>query len=102
MAIRREINFFEKTYISSTSFNINSPISWTFTSVGIALVVESNDSTDVVEYSFNGVDVHGDMTPLTPTEAIIFDNRAHGKIWFRRSTPGDPVLVRVEAWRYEA
>lgn len=98
-------NFFQKIYVSSTSF-ASHKISWDFTSVGIAIMVESNDPTDVVEYSFDGDNpsqpVHGDMTPLMPSEGIIFDNRSESKIWFRCKTAGKSVLVRIEAWRCDA
>lgn len=97
---RRDTNFFTKIYVSNTEFELLA--NWNFNSVGLALMVESNDSTDVIEYSFDGENVHGDMTPKMPSEAIVFDNRAQSKAWFRRAAPGAPVLVRVEAWRYEA
>ena len=101
MVVRRKnSNFFERLSISSTSFDILAK--WNFNSQGIALMVESNNSSDVIEYSFDGETVHGDMTPLLPSEAMMFDGRAQNKIWFRRATPGDSVIVRVEAWRYEA
>lgn len=97
---RRDINFFNKYRVSSTSFEVVA--SWNFISIGIALMVESNNSADVIQYSFDGETVHGDMTPLMPSEAIIFDNRFVNKVWFRRATPGEPVLVRVESWRNES
>jgi len=95
----KDINYFHKFHVASTEFKLFA--TWNFTSVGIALMVESNNSADVIEYSFDGETVHGDMTPKMPSEAIIFDNRAQSKIWFRRVIPGIPVLVRVEAWRNE-
>ncbi len=97
---RKDSNFFGKYRVSSTNFEVVAI--WNFTSVGIALMVESNNPADVIQYSFDGQTVHGDMTPLLPSEGIVFDNRFQSKVWFRRATPGDPVLVRVEAWRNEA
>ena len=94
-------NFFQKMNITSTNFAAHM-VSWDFTSAGIALMVESNNAADVVEYSFDGTNVHGDMTPLMPSEGIIFDNRSESKIWFRRKTAGAAVLIRVEAWRCDA
>jgi len=55
-----------------------------------------NEGTQVIEYSFNGNTLHGDLTPGTPTQAIIFDNRRVSRIWFRTSAPGQ--TIRVEAW----
>lgn len=97
---RKDNNFFGKYNVSSTSFEIVA--TWNFISIGIALMVESNDVTDVIQYSFDGENVHGDMTPTMPSEGIVFDNRFQSKVWFRRETPGDSVLVRVEVWRHQA
>jgi hypothetical protein len=99
---RRNKNFFTKLQISNTAFVVAQRAKWDFNSVGLALLVESNDSNDVVQYSFNGKDVHGDLTPLLPSEGIVFDNRFENNVWFRRVTPGDPVTVRIEAWQYDA
>lgn len=96
----RDVNFFEKLYVSSTVFD--TVVTWNFNSVGIALMVQDDDATNVIQYSFDGETVHGDMVPTYPSEAIIFDNRLANKVWFRRATPGDSVLVRVEAWRHGA
>jgi hypothetical protein len=95
----KDVNYFHKFHVETTEFKMLA--NWNFNSVGIALMIESDDPTDVVQYSFDGETVHGDMTPKMPSEAIIFDNRSQSKIWFRRATPGGPVLTRVEAWRNE-
>jgi hypothetical protein len=97
---RKDTNFFNKYRVSSTAFEVVA--TWNFTSIGIALMVESNDAGDVIQYSFDGVTVHGDMTPTFPSEGIVFDNRFQSKVWFRRANPGSAVLVRVEAWRHQA
>lgn len=55
-----------------------------------------NEGNAVVEYSFNGNTLHGDMTPNSPTTAIFFDNRRVSAIWFRTTVPGQ--IIRVEAW----
>jgi hypothetical protein len=96
----RDINFFEKLHISSTVFD--TVVGWNFNSIGIALMVQDDDATNVIQYSFDGETVHGDMVPTYPSEAIIFDNRVASKVWFRRATPGGPVIVRIEAWRHGA
>lgn len=97
---RRDTNYFEKFYVSSITWDILAK--WKFNSIGIALLVESNDPTDVIQYSFDGENVHGDLTPGMPSQGIVFDNRIANAIWFRRASPGDVVLVRVEAWRHDA
>jgi len=98
MVRNKETNFFDKLYVTSTSFSDHT-VQWSFTSVGIAIMLESNDVTDVVQYSFDGITVHGDMTPTFPSEGIIFDGRRQSKIWFQRESSGQPVIVRIEAWR---
>ena len=99
-ARNKDSNYFHKLHVSSIEFDVFAK--WNFNSVGLALMVESNDPTDVVQYSFDGKTVHGDMTPMMPSEAIVFDNRAQSIVYFRRAEPGNPVLVRVESWRYES
>jgi len=99
---RRNKNFFAKLQVSNTAFVMAQRAKWDFNSVGLALLVESNDPNDVVQYSFNGTEVHGDLTPLLPSEGIVFDNRFENNVWFRRVTPGSPVTVRVEAWQHDA
>jgi hypothetical protein len=98
MAKFKDTNFFDKIEVSTTAFE-DSTVKWNFISIGFGLVVESSDTTDVIEYSFDGQTVHGDLTPGTPTEAIMFDNRSQCQVWFRRFTVGSPVIVRIEAWR---
>ena len=100
MARNREINYFTKVNVSSTSFELLA--NWNFNSIGIALLVESTNSDDVIQYSFDGKNVHGDLTPLLPSQGIVVDNRIANKIWLRRAIAGGAVLVRVEAWRHDA
>lgn len=95
---KRTKNFFHKMDVSSTGFVNTQRVSWDFNSTGLALLVESNDPDDVVQYSFDGKEVHGDLTPLLPSEGIVFDNRWENNIWFRRVNSGGTVVVRIEAW----
>lgn len=90
----RDHNFFEKTTVNDAAFpdSANVLINVRYVN-GFSLV---NEGSAVVEYSFNGNTVHGDLTPGTPTEAIFFDNRRVSKIWFRTASAGQ--IVRVEAW----
>ena len=89
----KDYNFFTKISITDTSFPNESQITIPFAEQsGFSLV---NEGATVIEYSFNGITLHGDLTPATPTAAIIFDNRRIPAIWFRASAPS---TVRVEAW----
>lgn len=99
---RRNKNFFTKLEVSSTKFIPSQRAKWDFNSTGLAILVESDQVNDVVQYSFNGNDVHGDLTPLTPSEGIIFDSRFESSVWFRRAESGGIVVIRVEAWQHDA
>lgn len=99
---RRRKNFFTKLNITSTSFVAGQRAQWGFNSVGLALLVESNNALDAVQYSFDGDEVHGDLTPLLPSEGIVFDNRFESNVWFRLVNGGRTALVRIEAWQHEA
>ena len=92
-----KFNFFDRILIATTDF-ADHKVSWSFNSAGIMLLNESTTPADVVQYSFNGVDVHGDLRPGTPAAGIAFDNRIESSIYFRLETAGSGVLVRAEAW----
>ncbi len=89
----KDYNFFAKVTITDTSFPSESQITIPFAGQGGFSLV--NEGAAVVEYSFNGNTLHGDLTPGTPTAAMIFDNRRISAIWFRASSS---CLIRVEAW----
>ncbi len=89
----KDYNFFTKITVTDTSFPTNSQVTIPFSGqTGFSLV---NEGSVKIEYSFNGSTLHGDLTPGTPTAAIIFDNRRISAIWFRASSSS---IVRVEAW----
>ena len=98
---RKDKNFFKKMTVSSTNF-AQHKVNWSFNSTGLALMVESDKKADRVEYSFDGETVHGDLDPVLPSQAIIFDDRHENTIWFRRASGTTSVVVRIEAWRTEA
>ena len=88
-------NFFKKVTVTSENFVNDADALITVKYVRQFSFV--NEGADVIQYSFNGNTLHGDLTPGTPTAAIIFDNRPVTKIWFRLTGSGSSV-VRVEAW----
>lgn len=65
-------------------------------------VIFTNESTaQVVEYSFNGTTVHGqlDGTATSTTRIMTFLNRPISLIWFRlKSGSAGPATVTVTAW----
>lgn len=89
----KDFNFFTKINITDTTFPNESQVVIPFAGqTGFSLM---NEGGVVVEYSFNGNTLHGDLTPGTPSAGIIFDNRRISAIWLRSSAP---CLVRIEAW----
>lgn len=55
-----------------------------------------NRGTHVVQYSFDGSTVHGDLNPADVSKGMSFDNRCECKVWFRGLDGYG--TVRVEAW----
>lgn len=94
--VGKDFNFFQKLTISSATFNNNSDVNFSFR--GRASFTFSNEGTGVIEYSFNGNTLHGDMTPGTASAALTFDNRQATAVWFRLKS-GSASIVRVEAWQ---
>ena len=88
-----KFNYFKIITVNTSSFPVDPQVSFAFNSQGIILY---NRGTSVVEYSFDGVNVHGDLDPTDSTAGISFDHRVECKIFFR--TAGASQTVRVEAW----
>jgi hypothetical protein len=93
-----DYNFFGKFNITATSMpttpqcfiNLSLPCS------GFSL---QNEGLHVVQYSFNGKTIHGDLTPGTPLASIMFQNRVASKIFFFVPDGySSGINVRVEAW----
>lgn len=95
LTLKNEIDFFKKVEISSTEFD--SSVKWAFNSTSLSIFVESNNANDIIEYSFSGHVVHGEINPAF-FKGIFFDNRQRNVIFLRRKSPGQSVVVRVEAW----
>jgi len=91
----KDFNFFRKVDSSSTFFTETALIAFNFK--GLASFSLVNEGAGVVEYSFNGNTLHGDMIPGTVTASLFFDNRRVSKIWFR-SPGGGTNTMRIEAW----
>lgn len=96
----RDFNFFQKISITNTTFNTDADMVITFPTFTTTFQLESG--AGIVQYSFNGIHVHGDMTPFvvasgSPYSAnLSFVNRPICKIWFLTSTGTS--VVRVESW----
>jgi hypothetical protein len=97
VTLGRDFNFFQKLSISqTTTFGADCDVVITFSTQSVMLL---NLGTGVVEFSFNGNTVHGELNSANPSAGLTFDNRVISKIWFRvqsGSTP--PINVSVMAW----
>lgn len=95
-------NFFQKISVTATTFGggsvtgVQPDVIITFTTQGIQLL---NLGTGVVEFSFNGNTVHGELNSANPSVGLTFDNRVVSKIWFRvQAGSTGPITVSVNAW----
>ena len=105
----RDYNYFKEVIINSTTFggdtypdgysiadgyNCNAII-W-FKPEGIILF---NKSTAIIEYSFNGTTLHGELdgTSGSLTKMLTFYNRIQSKIWFRVKS-GGPGTIQIHSW----
>lgn len=99
----RDFNFYQKIDVTATDFGSNSIDGYqpdmiiTFPTQTVMFLNEN--SSGVIEYSFNGNTVHGELDPTLPTRGMTFDNRVISLIWFRiKSGSSGPIMVRVDAW----
>lgn len=93
----RDFNFFQKLSVTVTgAFNTDCDMVITFPTQAIMML---NLGAGVVEYSFNGNTVHGELNSSNPSAGMAFDNRVVSKIWFRVQTGSTaPIEVSVQAW----
>jgi hypothetical protein len=94
-------NYFKSIEVSNTTFGVSTDgykpdVFIPFVTQGFSIM--SGETTGVVEYSFNGITVHGEVDAAGASKALIFDNRVACKIWFRVKTGTNPHTIRFEAW----
>lgn len=97
----RDFNFFQKVSVSATTFGGGSVDGYQpdlLIKFPTQSLIFLNESAGVIEYSFNGFTVHGQLDGGTTslTKMLKFDNRVVSLIWFR-STSGTQT-VSVQAW----
>lgn len=69
-----------------------------FNNVSIVAALTTT-STQVIEYSFDGNTVHGELGSNNQNIREVFENRVISLIWFRvQSGSSGPLTVSVEAW----
>ena len=88
----KDFNYFNKLSVAITDgyFPTNCQVLIPFSTYTVMFHLESGGP---LEYSFNGITLHGDMTTGMSSESLVFENRVISKIWFRGTG-----TVRVEAW----
>lgn len=63
------------------------------------LMLYNKHASAIVEYSFDGSTLHGELDPADGTRGKAFDWRQVNKIWFRiKSGSTGPANVSIEAW----
>lgn|SRR5574339_704844 len=104
----RDFNYYKSLSVSWTQFGAldgytadgyGPDLIITFPTYGVIFTNET--SGQIVEYSFNGTTVHGqlDGTTTSTTRIMQFLNRPVSLIWFRlKSGSGGPATVTVTAW----
>lgn len=92
-----KFNYFKKVLVSNNSFPDEPQVDFGFNSQGFSLL---NKGSAIIEYSFNGNDLHGELDPNDASAGITFDTRIESKIWFRLGNgESGNHIVRIEAWK---
>ncbi len=101
----RDFNYYQKFEIVASDFGSesvdgNQPDTViTFPTQSIIFFNEQSGAGKVVEYSFNGNHVHGELDPQLDSKTLTFNNRPVTTIWFRvKAGSSGPVTIRVDAW----
>jgi hypothetical protein len=104
----RDNNFFQRASITATSFGAASTDGYqpdmviTFSTQFIVFInTTASASNKVLEYSFNGTTVHGELDVATGSQTVKIEMpfRVVSKIWFRiKSGSTGPLTVTVQAW----
>jgi len=101
----RNFNFFQKVSVTATSFGSNSVDGYqpdaliTFPTQTVTFQLEpaaESDGYGLIQYSFNGITIDGDMSYGNYSANLTFENRVISKIWFKLVSGS--ATVRIEAW----
>lgn len=99
----RDYNFFEKVAVSASTFGGGSVDGYQpdlIITFSTQTIIFTNYGSAIVEYSFNGQTVHGELTVFGTNpqrSSLTFENRTGSLIWFRMQSGGS-ATVAVEAW----
>ena len=86
-------NYFDVITVDGYDFPASAQARFGFISQSITLL---NRGSYVIQYSFDGSTLHGDLNPSDESKGLTFDSRIESKMWFRAVDGYGP--VRVEAW----
>jgi len=86
-------DYFNEITVTETSFPSSAQVDFNFHTVGFNLI---NQGSEIIEYSFDGTNVHGQLDASGDTVEADFISRIVNKIWFRVSSGISQ--VRVEGW----
>ena len=97
-----DFNFFQKQDVFWTTFGGGATDGYgpdmiiPFSTQSLVFINEGNG---ILEYSFTGKAVHGELDSSSLTKGLIFDNRVVSLIWFRVKTGSTgPIKISVQAW----
>lgn len=89
-------HFYQNVLLVNEAFGIEPTFEFGFT-VGDGAILIFNDSNKVIDYSFNGRVLHGQLQAKDKWRAL--DRKKESRIWLRVNPgSGQPAGVRVEAW----
>jgi hypothetical protein len=86
-------NYFDIVTVDGYAFPSDPQVNFGFLSQGFSFL---NRGTKTLQYSFDGVTLHGDLKSTDASAYLIFNNRTECKVWLRgQDGYGD---IRIEAW----
>lgn len=88
-------NYFIVTDVDGYAFPTTPQVNFGFNAQAFSFL---NRGTGIMHYSFNGIDVHGDLNPADVSKGLTFDSRVECKVWFKMAEDETASAVRVEAW----
>jgi hypothetical protein len=97
----RDYNFFKKVTVTWSTFGggqsdgVSPDVIITFSTQGLMLLNE--DSSSVIEVSYNGTTVHDELNPALPSKGVSYDGRTESLIWLRLKS-GSSAVVSIRAW----
>lgn len=91
----RDFNFYTKMNVTSAGFATDCDLVITFPTYTVTFNLETSS---VVQYSFNGTTIHGELNSAQTSKDLKFESRVISKIWFKLVSGTSPAIVRVEAW----